>query len=86
MKNKSKVEELDATLVLMQKQSASDGVSDSEILEESEQHIDVSSLKCFKLFLHQVSVAAGSATASQVMPVERKVKVSYCFLSFLNMG
>ena len=34
MKNKSKVEELDATLVLMQKQSASDGVSDSEILEE----------------------------------------------------
>ena len=36
MKNKSKVEELDATLVLMQKQSASDGVSDSEILEESD--------------------------------------------------
>ena len=27
MKNKTKVEELDATLVLMQKQSASDGVS-----------------------------------------------------------
>ena len=81
MKNKSKVEELDATLVLMQKQSASDGVSDSEILEESEQHMDVSSFKCFKLFLHQVSVA-GSATASQVMPVERKVKVSYCFLLF----
>ena len=49
MKNKSKVEELDATLVLMQKQSASDGVSDSEILEESEQHIHISSLKCFNL-------------------------------------
>jgi len=47
MKNKSKVEELDATLVLMQKQSASDGVS-----------------------------VAGSTTASQVMPVERKVKVA----------
>ena len=82
MKNKSKVEELDATLVLMQKQSASDGVSDSEILEESEQHIHVSSFKCFKFFLHQVSVV-GSATASQVMPVERKVKVSCCNFFYL---
>ena len=54
MKNKSKVEELDATLVLMQKQSASDGVSDSEILEESEQHIHISSLKCFNLSIFQM--------------------------------
>merc|ERR1712212_483134 len=46
MKNKTKVEELDATLVLMQKQSASDGVS-----------------------------VAGGVTASQILPIERKVKV-----------
>ena len=34
MKNKTKVEELDATLVLMQKKSASDGVGTKPVLRK----------------------------------------------------